>query len=95
MAAWNTAVAAVISEANEPLGSPVLSNNTGFGATIVFMLWWWWLIGALVALALCAGIWALGSFVYLKIHYPRMSERERVLFTDLDKEQRTPRSGSL
>jgi hypothetical protein len=64
------------------------------GATMVSMLWWW-IIGAVVALALFAGIWAFGSFIYLKVRYPRMPEHERRRFADLDKEQRTPRSGSL
>lgn len=61
----------------------------------MMLMLWWWVICALVALALCAGMWALGSFIYLKVRYPKMSEHERGSFADLDKEQRTPRSGSL
>ena len=56
---------------------------------------WQWILGAIVALVLCGGLWAVGSFIYLKLHYRKMSEKERSLFADLDKEQRTPRSDSL
>jgi hypothetical protein len=52
---------------------------------------WQWILSAIVGLIGLAVLWSIGSFVFLKLRYRKMTDRERGLFADLDKEQRTPR----
>jgi hypothetical protein len=37
---------------------------------------WEWILGAIVALGLFAVLWAAGSFVFLKLRYRKMADRE-------------------
>jgi hypothetical protein len=63
--------------------------------TTIWSMLLWWLVGAIVALALGLALWCAGAFIYLKVRYRAMTDRQHSPFMDLDKEQRTPRSGSL
>jgi hypothetical protein len=54
----------------------------------------WWILGSVGGILLLLLLWFAGSYLYLKLTYGRRSNRERLLFSDLEKEQRTPHSGS-
>ena len=54
----------------------------------------WWILGGIGAILLLLLLWFAGSYCYLKLTYRRRSEHERLLFSDLEKEQQIPRSGS-
>jgi hypothetical protein len=55
----------------------------------------WWILGGLAAFFLLLFIWCAGSYFYLKFHYRKRSELDRLIFSDLEKEERIPRSDSL
>jgi hypothetical protein len=54
----------------------------------------WWLLGGIAAVLLAILLWSAGSYLYLKLTYPRRSEQERRRFEDLSKEERMPPSSS-
>ena len=51
----------------------------------------WWILGGVVAFFLLMLIWGAGSYLYLRVHYRKRSELERLRFADLEKEQQIPR----
>ena len=67
------------------------SGKTDKMATNIFLCFWKWILGATVSLVCSPLLWSISSFVFLKLRYRKMTERERGLFADLDKEQRIPR----
>jgi hypothetical protein len=54
----------------------------------------WWVIGTIVGVLLLTFAWFAGSFFYLKLRYRRLPDTERSRFSDLEKEERKPQSGS-
>jgi hypothetical protein len=51
----------------------------------------WWILGGLAAFFLLMFIWCAGSYLYLRVHYRKRSELERLRFSDLEKEEHIPR----
>jgi uncharacterized iron-regulated membrane protein len=54
----------------------------------------WWILGSFAALLFLMLLWLAGSVLYLKLRFRRLSEPERLRFSDLNKEERTPQSRS-
>ena len=54
----------------------------------------WWILGSIAALFLVVLLWLAGSVFYLKLRFRGLSESERLRFSDLNKEERSPQSRS-